>query len=245
MLLIVCSPLLWVSAPWEQSFLDVLSPAPGQESGTQWVLSNCVLGWMKEWMNQWARVAAVGVERGRCLHPGDIRHWALSAWGLWVTGPHAFPAPWLFWEDTSMYLALCTVHHTDLQTWEPRWHSGRRRKVSGPACAPHQMVAFLGNGTQRWLSEWLVSSQIGFKGVIMKDWQQLLEWINTPVSEREASTLDLNGSPSLAFSLCASRIPRETGSSMAAAPASSPEPGLWEGGQKDGQENDGSWMTPV
>lgn len=58
---------------------------------------------------------------------------------------------------------------------EARPHSGRRRRVSGLARTPHQMVAFPEHGTQRWLSEWLVSSQIGSEGIIMKNWQQLLE----------------------------------------------------------------------
>lgn len=42
---------------------------------------------------------------------------------------------------------------TQRQTWEARPHSGRYCRVSGLAHTPHQMVAFPGNGTQRWLSE--------------------------------------------------------------------------------------------
>lgn len=112
--------------------------------------------------------------RGR-LRSRGVKHGALCLLGPRVDEPHAFPAAWLLWEDVNMHLALRIVHHTDLQTWEPRLLSGRRRKVSGLACTPHHVVAFPGNSTHRPLSEQLVSSQIRRKGVVTKDQPQLLE----------------------------------------------------------------------
>lgn len=77
-----------------------------------------------------------------------------------------------------MHWALCTAHHPG---WVRRAGSPGLApedtwgKVSGLARPPHQMVAFPGDGTQSWLRERLVSAQLRFLGVMMKDQQQLLE----------------------------------------------------------------------
>lgn len=55
----------------------------------------------------------MGMEKRGCLHSSDVRHWAVSVWGLWMDEPHTFPASWLLWEAPGMHVALCTVPHTE------------------------------------------------------------------------------------------------------------------------------------
>lgn len=55
----------------------------------------------------------MGMEKRGCLHSSDVRHWAVSIWGLWMDEPHAFSASWLLWEAPGMHVALCAVPHTD------------------------------------------------------------------------------------------------------------------------------------